>query len=269
MDIKSKYSLISEFLVHFLQNEVKKTGLEKVVLGLSGGLDSAIVAVLAKKAFNNNMLCVLMPSQFSSQESIDDALLLCKTFNLPYEIISIKPFLDAYIKENMGSYRIGNLSSRMRMNILYDLSARENALVLGTSNKSELMLGYGTIFGDLASAINPIGDMYKSDAFDFARFLKINDKIVNKPPSADLYVGQSDESDLGYTYSQIDAVLKRYVEDRATKRELIEEKFNENLTELLLKRIYQNQFKRKQPVIAKLTNRTINHDFLYPRDINL
>ena len=265
----TKYSLITSYLVEFLRNEVEKTGLSHVVVGLSGGLDSAVVALLAKRAFKNNLLCVLMPSQYSSKGSIDDATTLCKEFNLKSETISIEPLLKSYSIDKNESMRIGNFSARMRMSILYDISAKESALVLGTSNKSEIMLGYGTIFGDLASAINPLGDLYKTEVYELARHLGVVDEIISKPPSADLYEGQSDELDLGYSYEKIDEVLKLYVDGRVNEEELIAQGFEPELIKMLKKRIYQNQFKRKPPVIAKLTSRSVNHDFLYPRDINL
>ena len=157
-----KYEQIVQYLQYFLENEVKKTGLKKVVLGLSGGLDSAVVAVLAQRVFKQDLLCVKMPSQYSSQSSLDDADELCKEFGLNSSVVSIEPMLKAYenINPEMNNLRKGNLSSRLRMTTLFDISARENALVLGTSNKSELMLGYGTHYGDLSSALNPIGDLY-------------------------------------------------------------------------------------------------------------
>jgi len=265
----SKYAQISDYLVRFLKNEVEKTGLENVVVGLSGGIDSAVVAVLAHKAFGKRLLCVKMPSQFSSQSSLDDADELCEAFGIEAVTKSIEPLLNAYIDDSMSSLRIGNFSARMRMATLFDVSAEQGALVLGTSNKSELMLGYGTLFGDLASAINPIGDLYKTEVFELARYLGFPVSIIDKPPSADLWAGQSDEEELGYSYAQLDAVLQRYVEERASRDELIEEGFEEALVDMIIKRIYQNQFKRKMPVIAKLTSRTINHDFNYPRDITL
>jgi NAD+ synthase len=165
--------------------------------------------------------------------------------------------------------RIGNFSARMRMSILFDISARESSLVLGTSNKSELLLGYGTLFGDLASAINPIGDLYKSEIFEFASYLGVCKSIINKPPSADLWEGQSDEEEIGYSYAQIDAVLRDFVEKRLSRDELLEIGYEKKLVDMLIERIYKNQFKRKPPVIAKITSRTIGHDFLYPRDIKL
>lgn len=264
-----KYALIADFLTKFLKNEVEKTGLKNVVVGLSGGIDSAVVAVLAHRAFGDALLCVKMPSQYSSQSSLDDADELCEQFGMRSETHSIEPLLKAYVSEEMDNLRIGNFSARMRMATLFDISAREGALVLGTSNKSELMLGYGTLFGDLASAVNPIGDLYKTEVFELARFLEVPQSIIAKPPSADLWSGQSDEAELGYSYAQIDTVLKRYVEARASREELIGEGCDPSLVDLVITRIYRNQFKRKMPLIAKLTSRTINHDFNYPRDITL
>ena len=267
----SKYSQITEYLEHFLDNEVRKTGIKKVVIGLSGGLDSAVVAVLAQKVFKDDLLCVKMPSHYSSQSSLDDADELCRDFNLKNETASIEPMLKAYeeMNPNMDNLRKGNFSSRMRMSTLFDISARENALVLGTSNKSELMLGYGTLYGDLSSAVNPIGDLYKSEVFELAEYLGVSKSIIKKPPSADLWDGQSDEADLGYTYAQLDAALKLYVEDRLSRDEIVEQGCDAKMLDMIIERIFRNHFKRKMPVIAKLTSRTVNHDFTYPRDIRL
>ena len=268
--MSNKFSLVKDYLVKFLRDEVYKTGLKNAVLGVSGGIDSAVVAVLAKYAFDENVLGVMMPSHFSSSKSVDDAKELCDKFQIRYEIEPIENLIKAYKpNQNSTNMRIGNFSARMRMAILFDISAREGALVLGTSNKSELMLGYGTLYGDLASAINPIGDIYKSEIFEFARFLEVPKSIIEKPPSADLWEGQSDEDDLGYTYKEIDQALEDIVENRLSDDELLEYGYEKNLIDMLKKRIYQNQFKRKPPIIAKLTSRTIGHDFLYPRDIKL
>ena len=247
------YKKIKQDLINFLKDEVSKAGLEKVTLGLSGGLDSAVVAVLCKEAFNDNLNCVLMPSSFSSKSSIDDALLLCEKFNIKYEIVSIEPMLKAYINNMQDNFlRIGNFSARLRMSVLYDISARENSLVVGTSNKSELLLGYGTIFGDLACAINPIGEIYKSDLFDFARYLGVVENIINKAPSADFYDGQSDEKDLGYGYKQIDTLLKLMIDKNLSKDELLTLEFDEIFIDTIYKRVKNNEFKRRLPQIAKI-----------------
>ena len=261
-----KWDLIKEYLVEFIYEEVTKTGLKSGLCGLSGGIDSAVVAVLAKEALGENFRTILMPSQFSSKSSVEDAIKLCKKFNIKYEIISIEPLLKAYPIEN--KLRLGNFSARMRMAILYDKSFEYSSLVIGTSNKTELLLGYGTLFGDLASALNPIGDLYKTEIFEFAKFLGVNEEIISKPPSADLWQGQSDENELGYKYEEIDPVLIDFVDNRATKKELLQ-KYDKKLVEFILNRVYKNQFKRKMPIIAKLKPRTITHDFLYERDVKL
>jgi len=261
-----KWNLIENFLVKFIKEEITKTGLQNGICGLSGGIDSAVVAVLAKKALGDNFKVFMLPSQFSSRASIEDAIELCDKFDIEYELVHIAPLLNAYpIDDNV---RLGNFSARMRMAILYDKSALLKALVIGTSNKSELLLGYGTLHGDLASALNPIGDLYKTEIFEFAQYLKIPQSIINKPPSADLWEGQSDEQELGYSYAQIDPVLEDFVDNRATKEELLK-KYDKNLVEFVINKIYANQFKRKLPIIAKLKARTIGHDFLYERDIRL
>jgi len=267
----SRYKEIADFLVRFLDNEVRKTGLSRAVVGLSGGIDSAVVAVLAQKAFGDDLLCIKMPSHYSSESSLDDADELCEKFDLRNETLSIEPMLKAYEEKHpdMDNLRRGNLSARLRMATLFDISAREAALVLGTSNKSELMLGYGTLYGDLASAINPLGDLYKSEVFELAEYLELPQSIISKPPSADLWSGQSDEADLGYSYAELDFALKLYVEDRLSDEAILKRGVDKALLSMIKSRIYKNQFKRKMPVIAKLTSRTINHDFNYPRDIGL
>ena len=246
---------IKEQLTSFLKDEVQKTGLEKVIVGISGGLDSAVVAILCKEVFKDNMHGVLMPSKYSSDSSVEDAKELCEKFDISYEMVNISPMVDGYFDNNdkeASALRIGNLSARMRMSVLYDISARDNALVVGTSNKSEILLGYGTIFGDIACAINPIGQMYKSDEFEFAKFLEVPNSILNKKPSADLWEGQSDEEELGYSYATMDKVLKQLVDQNISKEELIKNGEDETLINMLEYRIKSNAFKGKLPTIANI-----------------
>ena len=268
-----KFALLAEHLVMFLKNEIEKVGFNRVVYGLSGGLDSAVVGVLLLEAFGKDFVhSIMMPSCHSSKSSIDDARELCCKFDMQYEIVNIDGFLDSYndlsFTQNSSSLRIGNFSARVRMSILFDISQKLNAMVVGTSNKSELMLGYGTWYGDLASSLNPIGDIYKSELFLFAKYLGITDNIIKKTPSADLWDGQSDEDELGFSYAKIDAVLIDFVEHRIKKKELLR-KYDNALVEMVLDRVFKNQFKRKTSIIAKITDRTIGHDFLYPRDIKV
>ena len=240
-------------LIKFLKDEVEKTGLKKVTMGLSGGLDSAVVAILCKEAFGDNLNCVLMPSQFSSQSSTDHAIEVCEKFNIKYEIISIEPMVSGFIK-NMDEdrLRIGNFSARMRMSVLYDVSSREKSIVVGTSNKSEILLGYGTIFGDIACAINPIGQIYKSDEFEFARLLGVPESILNKAPSADLWEGQSDEEELGHSYKEMDDLLKAMIDQKKSKEELLNLGFEEEFINKIEYKVKSNAFKGRLPIIANI-----------------
>ena len=240
-------------LIKFLKDEVEKTGLKKVTMGLSGGLDSAVVAILCKEAFGDNLNCVLMPSQFSSQSSTDHAIEVCEKFNIKYEIISIEPMVSGFIK-NMDEdrLRIGNFSARMRMSVLYDVSSREKSIVVGTSNKSEILLGYGTIFGDIACAINPVGQIYKSDEFEFARLLGVPESILNKAPSADLWEGQSDEEELGHSYKEMDDLLKAMIDEKKSKEELINLGFEEEFINKIEYKVKSNAFKGRLPIIANI-----------------
>lgn len=250
----SKYALIESFLIKFLKEEVQKAGFSKAVLGISGGVDSAVVATLAKKALGENFLGLMLPSSTSHKASFEDAQTLCEKFNIQTEKISIGSLVDTYFKDkNASKLRIGNFSARMRMSVLYDISARENALVLGTSNKTEILLGYGTIFGDTACAINPIGELYKTEIFEFAAYLGVPESILTKAPSADLWEGQSDEDEFGFTYAQIDKVLYAHVEKNFTPEELISAGFDASLVTMIMERIKNNSFKSKLPTIADLS----------------
>jgi NAD+ synthase len=245
---------IKDQMIEFLITEVKNAGLDKVVVGISGGLDSAVVSILCKEAFGENMLGIIMPSHYSSDHSVKDAKELCEKFNIKHEVIPITPMVEGFEKNmNNDKLRIGNFSARMRMSVLYDISAREKALVVGTSNKSEILLGYGTIFGDIACAINPIGEIYKSDEFEFAKFLGVPKSILSKRPSADLWEGQSDEDELGYSYKVMDDVLKKLVDNNVGEKELISSGVSKELVDMLNYRIKSNAFKGKLPKIAKIS----------------
>ena len=250
----NKYEKLEKFLIHFLQDEVRKAGFSKAILGISGGVDSAVVAVLAKKAFGDNFLGLILPSSTSSAGRFADASSLCEKFDIQTEKISIGSLVDTYFydKKDASKLRIGNFAARMRMSVLYDISARENALVLGTGNKSEILLGYGTIFGDLACAINPIGELYKCEIFEFADYLGVPNSILTKAPSADLWEGQSDEEEFGFSYAQIDKLLYAHIEEHLDKEALIASGFEKTLIDMVLERIEKNRFKGKLPTIANL-----------------
>lgn len=250
----NKYQSIENSLIAFLQKEVQQAGFFKAVLGISGGIDSAVVATLAQKAFGESFLGLMLPSSTSNPASFNDAKTLCDKFNIKTEKISIGELVETYFKDkNASKLRIGNFSARMRMSVLYDISARENALVLGTSNKTEILLGYGTLFGDTACAINPIGELYKTEIFEFAAYLGVPECILNKAPSADLWEGQSDEDEFGFSYAQIDKVLYAHIDKNMNKESLLTEGFDKKLVEMCLERIEKNKFKCKLPTIADLS----------------
>jgi NAD+ synthase len=257
------------FLQAFIKDELHKVNLNTLILGLSGGLDSALVAYLSVQAIGpENVIGAIMPYKTSNKENIDDARELSRALKIKYHEFDISPQIDAYFQNfpDADRNRRGNKMARERMSILYDLSAVERALVIGTSNKTEILLGYGTIFGDLASAINPLGDLYKTQVRILAQYLHIPEKIITKTPSADLYAGQSDEGDFGFTYDEVDKLLFLLVDERYTPDQCRQAGFKSELIQKVIGMIVKNQFKRSTPVIAKLSSRTVGIDFRYPRD---
>lgn len=233
----------------FLQDEVTKRGFTQVVVGLSGGIDSAVVVQLCNKALHGNVKALLMPSLSSSEASVDDSILLCETFGIHYTLMPIKDFDATFCNLYKDHTKLsrGNFCSRMRMATLYHVAQMEQRLVIGTSNKTEIMLGYGTIFGDLACAINPIGNLYKTQIYMLAELLGIPKQIINKAPSADLYHGQTDEEELEYNYNEIDLFLESY---EAAKGDITKlRQYDKDMVETLHKRIQNNAFKQKMPTI--------------------
>lgn len=261
--------LTERVLCDFIREEVHKSGFTKAVLGLSGGIDSAIVAHIAAEALGpENVLGVMMPYKSSSKESIEDAKRVVEASGIRHEIIEITDMVDAYFAKfpDINNMRKGNKMARERMTILYDMSARENALVLGTSNKTELLLGYGTQHGDMASALNPIGDLYKTQVWALSEHMGVPKEVIEKKPSADLWEGQSDEQELGFSYYDADKVLYSMIDERKTYEELVEMGYERSFVEKLYRKIKLSQYKRKLPVIVKVSSRTIDRDFRYPRD---
>ncbi|MEJ3877863.1 NAD+ synthase [Campylobacter jejuni] len=241
---------ITEKMCDFIQEKVKNSQSQGVVLGLSGGIDSALVATLCKRALKENVFALLMPTQISNKANLEDALRLCADLNLEYKIIEIQSILDAFIKqsENTTLVSLGNFAARIRMSLLYDYSALKNSLVIGTSNKSELLLGYGTIYGDLACAFNPIGSLYKSEIYALAKYLNLHENFIKKAPSADLWENQSDEADLGFSYTKIDKGLKAL----ETNDEKLLRTLDPSLIAMLKNRMQKNAFKGKMPEILEI-----------------
>jgi len=268
-DLVLNTDVVRKILVEFLKDEVTRAGFQKVVLGLSGGVDSAVVLSLAADAFGPDQVrAVLMPYRTSNPDSRKDAEEAARNVGVATELVDISPMVDAALHalHITDRLRAGNVMARERMVVLYDISMRDRALVLGTSNKTELLLGYGTMFGDLASAINPIGDLFKTQIWQLADALGVPPAIVAKKPSADLWEGQTDEGELGFTYHEVDRLLFQMVDQRRTDADLMAMGFDEAFVTRVRTRIRTSQFKRRPPVIAKVSTRTINVDFRYARD---
>ncbi|MGB2867012.1 MAG: NAD+ synthase [Bacteroidota bacterium] len=261
--------IVKDLLVRFLHDETTNAGFSKTVIGISGGVDSAVSAYLSASALGkNNVLGVVMPYKTSSAKSVEHAQLVVRKLGIHAETVDISEMVDAYCvkKKITDNVRRGNVMARMRMIVLYDISAKERALVVGTSNKTELLLGYGTLHGDVACAINPLGDLYKSQVWQLAEALGVPRPIIEKKPTADLWDGQTDESELGFSYADVDALLFQMIDERRTDAELLSLGFNRTFVKKVRDLVRKNQFKRRPPVIAKVSYRTLNVDFRYVRD---
>ncbi|MDA0246349.1 MAG: NAD+ synthase [Chloroflexi bacterium] len=261
--------VVMHVLAEFIKNEVRKVGFERVVMGLSGGIDSAVSCYLAVRALGpQNVQVIRMPYKSSSAASLADAQLIIEELNLAHETVEITGMVEAFtaVSPQVSAHRLGNVMARVRMITVYDRSMRDKALVLGTSNKTELLLGYGTIFGDLASAVNPIGDLYKTQVRQLARALGVPQPIIDKAPSADLLPDQTDESDFGFTYEQADALLYLLVDERYSPEEAVAAGQDPALVERIARMVRLSHYKRTLPVIPKLSGRSISHDFRYLRD---
>jgi NAD+ synthase len=268
-DLSLNTDIVEKLLVDFIRDETHNAGFTKGIVGLSGGIDSAVVAYLAAQALGKeNLLGVMMPYKASSASSRDDAELVAREIGIRTELVDITPMVDAYLARANGAdnVRAGNVMARQRMIVLYDISSRERALVIGTSNKTEIFLGYGTLFGDLACAINPLGDLYKTQVWQLAAALGVPQQLIDKKPSADLWEGQTDEGEFGFTYKKADHLLYFMIDERRSLTELKEMGFEPELVARVKNMVMKNQFKRRPPLIAKVSNRTVNVDFRYPRD---
>ncbi len=261
--------LLRTILTAFVCDEVRKVGAQQVVLGLSGGIDSALVAYIAAEALGaENVHAICMPYKTSNPESEAHARLVAAGCGINFSVVPITPMIDPYFEmfPEADQMRRGNKMARERMTILFDHSACHRALVLGTSNKTELLLGYGTLYGDMASALNPIGDLYKSHVWQLSEAMEVPREVIDKKPSADLWAGQTDEEELGFSYRQVDELLYQMVDLRLTRPELLVAGFEPSFIDTIYGKIQNSHFKRRLPVIAKVSNRTIDRDFRYARD---
>ena len=252
----------------FIRGQLRQAGFERAVLGLSGGIDSALVAFLTAEAIGaEQLLCVLMPYRASSPASQADAEEVVRRLDCASELVDISPMVDAYFgpESDASPLRRGNFMARMRMSVLYDRSVTWGGLVVGTSNKTESLIGYTTVFGDAASAFNPIGDLYKSQVRQLAAAIGVPDAIIRKAPSADLWPGQTDETEAGFSYPELDRLLFWRIDKRRSIDEVVGLGFPRELVERVDRMVAGAEFKRQVPPVAKLGPRTAGIDYLYPR----
>ena len=269
IDLSINTDLAHKILTGFIKSEITRVGFSRAVVNISGGLDSALSCALAAEALGpENVLALRLPYRTSSSESLEHAQMVIEQFKVQSGTIDITDMVDPFIHRDpqMSNVRKGNVMARARMILLYDQTEVFNGLAVGTSNKTEILLGYSTLWGDSAAAMNPIGDLYKTQARQLARAMGIPSVIIDKPPSADLWVGQTDEDELGFTYEEVDKLLYQLVDQRYSPQECVEVGFAKPFVEKVVNRIRQTQFKRMLPPIAKISNRTVGYDFLYLRD---
>jgi NAD+ synthase len=239
------------------------------VVGLSGGIDSSVATFLAARAMGpENVLAVTMPYKTSSEATRRDSRAVIEQLGVRTVDVPITAAIDAYFAgfPDAGQLRRANKCARERMTVLYDQSAAFQGLVVGTSNKSELLLGYGTQFGDMASAVNPVGDLYKTQLHQLAAWLGVPQPILEKAPTGDLWVGQTDEDELGFGYAEVDRLLVLLVDRRWRRAEVVSAGFAPEFVDRVASMVRRNHYKRRMPVIAKLSHRTMDRDFRYARD---
>jgi NAD+ synthase len=252
----------------FIRGQLAQAGFERAVLGLSGGIDSALVAYLVSEAIGaDRLLCVLMPYRTSSPASRHDAEEVGRRLGCASELVDISPMVDGFYGPDTDAspLRRGNFMARMRMSVLYDRSVTFGGLVVGTGNKTESLIGYTTIFGDNACAFNPVGDLYKSQVRQLSAAIGVPDEIIRKAPSADLWPGQTDEAEAGFSYPELDRLLFWRIDKRRSVDEVVALGFAPDLVERVDRMIAAAEFKRQVPPIAKLGPRTAGIDYLYPR----
>ena len=255
----------------FIRAQLGQAGFERVVLGLSGGIDSALVAHLTAAAIGADRLhCVLMPYRTSSPASRADAETVVAGLGCSNEVVDVSPMVDGFFgpgtaDEPASALRRGNFTARMRMAVLYDRSVTWGGLVVGTGNKTESLIGYTTLFGDSACAFNPIGDLYKSQVRQLAAAMGVPEAIIRKPPSADLWPGQTDEDEAGFSYPALDRLLFWRIDKRRSPDELAAMGFDPAFVARVDRMVAGAEFKRQVPPIAKLGPRTAGVDYLYPR----
>ena len=262
----------------FIRYQLRQAGFERVVLGLSGGIDSGLVAHLVAEAVGADRLhCVLLPYRTSSPASRVDAETIVAGLGCSSEVVDITNMVDGYFGSELVSgatgaasltatpLRRGNFRARMRMAVLYDRSVTWGGLVVGTGNKTESLIGYTTLYGDSACAFNPIGDLYKSQVRQLAAAIGVPEVVITKAPSADLWPGQTDETEAGFSYPELDRLMFWRIDRRRELGELVEMGFDAALVARVERMVAAAEFKRQMPPVAKLGPRTAGVDYLYPR----
>jgi NAD+ synthase len=248
---------VTEILVDSIRQKLNESGFKRVVLGLSGGIDSSTVAYLAKRALGaENVFGINIPYRTSSPQSANDAKLVADSLGISFTTIEITEMVDAYFSRfpDANSLRRGNLMARERMVVLYDQSSLLQALVFGCGNKTELLLGYCTLHGDTACAMIPLGDLYKTQVRALAKYLGVPDPIIQKAPTADLWPGQTDEDELGFAYAEVDKLLYFMIEKKYTMEELKEMSFSESFINEVSGKIRKAQYKRCLPPITRINS---------------
>lgn len=247
---KLNFQQVINETIDFIKLQLKQANLSKIVIGLSGGIDSSVVAALAVKAIGKeNVNGVILPYKSSHSDSFKHAKKVAELLKIEYQIIGISPMVDAYFdnyEPDAGILRKGNRMARERMCVLYDLSAKYGALVAGTGNLTELLVGYCTQYGDSACAFETIGHLYKTEVFELGRILGLPECVINKKPTADLWEGQTDEAEMGITYKELDEILHQMMEIGKPVNEL-KMNFPEDKIEKVKRMIKQSEFKRKMP----------------------
>jgi NAD+ synthase len=269
IDLTINTELTRQVLTGFIRSEVTRAGFSHAVINLSGGLDSSLSCYLVVEALGaENVLALRLPYKSSTPDSGEHANLVIDALGVQSLTIPITAMADGLISlyPDMDRIRKGNIMARMRMIVLYDQSQDFHALPVGTGNKTEILLGYTTLYGDSACAINPIGDLYKTQVRQLAKAIGVPQVILDKPPTADLWLGQTDEGELGFTYAEVDQLLFLLVDQRYRPEDCVEAGFPESFVRQVMEKVRRNQFKRVMPPIAKLSNRTVGYDFLYLRD---
>jgi NAD+ synthase len=269
IDLTIDTGSVRHILTSFLRDEINKAGLSRAVVNLSGGLDSSLSCFLAAEALGaENVLALRLPYKSSSPDSLEHAQLVIEALGVQSLTIPITDMADALIQRfpDMSQVRRGNIMARLRMIVLYDQSAVFQGLAVGTGNKTEILLGYTTLYGDSACAINPLGDLYKTQNRQLAREMGIPPVIIDKPPSADLWQGQTDEGELGFTYAEMDQLLYLLVDQRYKPEDCVQMGFAEDFVRAVMDRVRRNHFKRVMPPIAKLSQNSVNYDSHILRD---